>query len=75
MQLKLKRILAQMREDARAASSDADGADSEQVMARSEELRGTGHQLSILPLAVDRRSDVLKSGGRGESQLALSSVK
>uniref|UniRef100_A0A6N2KCW5 Uncharacterized protein n=1 Tax=Salix viminalis TaxID=40686 RepID=A0A6N2KCW5_SALVM len=27
-------------------------------------LRGTGHQLSILPLAVDRRSDVLKSGGR-----------
>lgn len=44
-------------------------------MARSEELRGTGHQLSILPLAVDRRSDVLKSGGRGESQLALSSVK
>lgn len=40
-----------------------------------QKLRGTGHQLSILPLAVDRRSDVLKSGGRGESQLALSSVK
>ncbi|KAB5511309.1 hypothetical protein DKX38_030104 (mitochondrion) [Salix brachista] len=38
-------------------------ADSERFMAVLK-LRGTGHQLSILPLAVDRRSDVLKSGGR-----------
>jgi hypothetical protein len=38
-------------------------ADSELFMAVLK-LRGTGHQLSILPLAVDRRSDVLKSGGR-----------
>uniref|UniRef100_A0A6N2MPF0 Uncharacterized protein n=1 Tax=Salix viminalis TaxID=40686 RepID=A0A6N2MPF0_SALVM len=36
-------------------------ADSERFMAVLK-LRGTGHQLSILPLAVDRRSDVLKSG-------------